>query len=187
MGSEPLKNAKHEHFCQLVSNGESATKAYALAGYSEKGAKQSASRLLTNAYICDRIEYLRRQKESMHAETVAQVVQKVGITKEWVLAELVDNMHKAKAAVPVLDSEGNPTGEYRTNIAAANKALELIGTEIGMFVKRVETGGPGDFEKMTDDELERQLTEARSTEDAARRAIAAAADSSRTEAQKKPA
>jgi hypothetical protein len=41
-------------------------------------------------------------------------------------------------AVPVLDKEGNPTGEYQYNGFVANKALELLGREIGMFVERHE-------------------------------------------------
>lgn len=55
-----LKNAKHEHFAQLVSNGESLTRTYVLAGYSENGAVQSAHRLLTNAQVCSRVELVRK-------------------------------------------------------------------------------------------------------------------------------
>ena len=39
---------------------------------------------------------------------------------------------------PVLDKDGNPTGEYQYNGFVANKALELLGREIGMFVERHE-------------------------------------------------
>ena len=133
-----LKNAKHEHFAQLVSNGESATRAYALAGYSEKGAKQSSSRLLTNADVCARIADLRQQKEQKHSAAVATVVAEAAIDKAWVLSQLVENVQMAKAAEPVLDHEGNPTGEYKQNLSAANKALELLGKELGMFVDRKE-------------------------------------------------
>jgi hypothetical protein len=37
--------------------------------------------------------------------------------------------------------------------SAANRALELLGKEAGMFIDRRETGGPGDFARMGDDEL----------------------------------
>lgn len=179
MSRQPLKNAKHEHFCQLVSNGESATRAYVLAGYSDKGAKQGASRLLTNDDVCLRIECLRGQKELMHKETVTAVIQNAGISKEWIIEQLVENVAMAKSAIPVLDSEGIPTGEYKQNLAAANKALELLGSELGMFIKKVETGGPGDFERMTDDELERQLEAARRAQADARSAIERASSSAR--------
>lgn len=133
-----LKNAKHEHFAQLVSNGESLTRAYVLAGYSENGAVQSARRLLTNAQICSRIEHLRAIKEQQHAAAVKQVVKEAAIDKAWVMAQLVENVRMAKQAEPVLDQEGNPIGEYKQNINAANKALELLGKELGMFVDRKE-------------------------------------------------
>ena len=141
-----LRNAKHEHFAQLVSNGESATRAYVLAGYSEGGAKQSAARLLTNADVCARIADLRAAKEQKHAETVARVFDEAGINKAWVLQKLVQVVNLGMAAEPVTDDEGNETGEVKTaNLNAANKALELIGKERGMFVDRKEVrSGPLD-------------------------------------------
>ena len=143
---ETLKNAKHEHFAQLVSNGESATRAYVLTGYSEKGAKQSAARLMTNADICARIAALRAIKEQKHAETVDQVFNEAGINKRWVLERLVKVVDMGLAAEPVLDAQGDETGEYKANLTAANRALELIGKERGMFVdrKEVRTGALDD-------------------------------------------
>lgn len=135
---EPLKNAKHEHFAQLVSNGETATRAYVLAGYSEGGAKQGAHRLLTDANVCDRIAYLRRIKEQKHAEKVQETLEEAKVDKAWVLQRLIQNVDTAQQAVPVLDREGKPTGEYQQNLSAANRALELLGKELGMFVDRKE-------------------------------------------------
>src|ERR1019366_8715419 len=63
-----LDNSKHEHFAQLVAKFVSATKAYTSAGYSDKGAKQSAARLLTNADLCARI---RELQETLSAGTIA--------------------------------------------------------------------------------------------------------------------
>jgi hypothetical protein len=56
-------------------------------------------------------------------------------------------------AVPVLDAKGNPTGDFTYQGNVANRALELLGKEQGMFVERKEVGKPGDFEALTDDEL----------------------------------
>src|SRR5450756_2470690 len=46
-----LGNIKHEQFALLVVKGLSATKAYVSAGYSPKGAQQSAARMLTNSKV----------------------------------------------------------------------------------------------------------------------------------------
>jgi phage terminase small subunit len=51
-----LTNSKHEHFAQEVTKGVSATKAYVSAGYFKAGAKQNASRLITNDGVCARIK-----------------------------------------------------------------------------------------------------------------------------------
>ena len=42
------------------------------------------------------------------------------------------------ASVPVRDKDGNPIGTYNFNAAGANKSLELIGKELGMFVNKVQ-------------------------------------------------
>src|ERR1035437_1069588 len=54
-----LKCTKHEQFALFVVKGVSATKAYVSAGYSPKGAQQSATRLLQNAAVCARIKELK--------------------------------------------------------------------------------------------------------------------------------
>lgn len=134
----PLKNAKHEHFAQLVSNGETQARAYVLAGYNEKGARQNAARLIANDDVRDRIDALRRQKESVHAQATKAVIAEAALDKAWVLKRLSRIVDMGMAAEPVKDAEGNPVGEYRANLQAANKALELIGKEAGMFIDRKE-------------------------------------------------
>ena len=130
-----LKNARHEHFAQLVAGGKTPPKAYVLAGYSKAGSAQSANRLLKDADVAARVEELRASVAEPSRE---RAIEKAAVDKAWVLSELVENVKIAKAAEPVLDHEGKPTGEYKTNIQAANRALELIGKELGMFVDRKE-------------------------------------------------
>lgn len=154
----PLKNAKHEHFARLVSTTETPARAYVLAGFSEKGARPSANRLLRNADVCSRVEHLRSIKEQQHAKTVTAVVERAGLSKEWVIEQLMENVRMAKAAEPVVDSEGNPTGEYKQNINAANKALELLGKEVGMFIDRKEIR-TGELDGLAHDDL-KQLRDA---------------------------
>ena len=61
-----LKNIRHEKFCQGFVSGLSQTKAYTLAGYSERGAKQSAARLMNNTDVRSRVSELRREIESSY-------------------------------------------------------------------------------------------------------------------------
>lgn len=55
----PLKRNGHELFAQRVAEGNSLTKAYILAGYSEKAAPVSASLLNKRADVAARIDEIR--------------------------------------------------------------------------------------------------------------------------------
>ena len=50
-------------------------------------------------------------------------------------------------------------GNTSTTAASQNKALELLGKELGMFIDRKEVGGPNEFDRMSDEELEPFLRE----------------------------
>jgi len=69
----------------------------------------------------------------------------------------MENVERAMEAIPVLDAAGNPTGKYVYNGNVANRALELLGKEQGMFVDRKEIGKPGAFDALDDEELERAV------------------------------
>lgn len=59
---------------------------------------------------------------------------------------------------PVLDGKGRQTGVFRYQGQVANRALELIGKELGMFVDRSEQlVWDGDPAKLTDGQLETLL------------------------------
>jgi phage terminase small subunit len=88
--------------------------------------RSSASRLLTNANIAARV-----------AELKTMTAERVVVDREWVLAKLIENASQAD------------------NLNASNKALELVGKELGMFVDRsenVNTNYNISDEPLTDDE-----------------------------------
>jgi hypothetical protein len=49
------------------------------------------------------------------------------------------------------------TGEFKYDGAVANRALELIGKELGMFINRREQGRPGEFSDLTDEQLDEEI------------------------------
>lgn len=129
-----LPNAKHEHFAQLLAAGENVTRAYICAGYSENGAAQSGSRLLRDAEIATRVNELKEAAAFRHIE-------KAALTKTWVVEKLKLNVERALQEIPVLDGKGQPTGEYRYEGNVANRALELLGKELGMFSEKKPEDG----------------------------------------------
>ena len=126
-----LTNTKHEQFAHLVTKGESPARAYVLCGYSEHGALQSGNRLLRKADVAARVEELRTAVSERQIE-------KITVDQSWVIAMLTENVKRAMQVEPVRDREGNPTGQYTYQGGVANKALELLGKQFGMFQPKPE-------------------------------------------------
>ena len=125
-----LRNAKHEMFAQALAKGMDVDEAYVEAGYTHN--RGNASRLKATENVKARV-----------AELMGRAETGVVLTKQWVLEQLIDNAAEAKKA---------------GQIAPANRALELLGKELGMFIDRKEVGAPGDFDMIEDpDELRRAL------------------------------
>lgn len=158
-GSTPLRNARHELYCQARAEGMSQLNSYITAGYAG-GNKSNASQMDKRDDVQARVKYLLSEKAKAVAEATAiaaaETTKRVAISKEWVLNELLEVAAMGKATTPVLDKDGNPSGEYKQNLAAANKALELIGKEIGMFVERREVRA-GALDEIPYDEREASL------------------------------
>ena len=147
-----LLNPKHERFAQELASGKPADESYALAGFSPN--RGNAATLKHKQSILDRVTEILSERESIHAQATADAIKSTGLTKEWVIETLKENVARAMQATPVkTDDEGRATGEYQYQGSVANRALELLGKELGMFVDRKEVGKPGEFESMNADEL----------------------------------
>ncbi len=134
---------RRELFAQALADNMSQEKAYIAAGYSTKGAKAAASHLLKlDGSIKKRIEEIRSDKENMQVRagvvSTVNAFRSIGVGKDAICEHLWDIAMKAKAAVPVTNSEGQPIGIYNANWNAAIKALELLGKELGMFMPKDE-------------------------------------------------
>ena len=113
-----LPKNRHELFAQGLAKG-----AYEAAGY--KPSPAAATRLSKNVKLRERV-----------AELQAASAERATVTRQWMLERLKENLERYMTAMPVLDRKGKPTGKYRYQNNLANKALELLGKALGMFVKR---------------------------------------------------
>lgn len=127
--------AKQEAFCRAIASGTGPSEAYRSAYNAEKMKPAviavKANELLANGNVTVMIESLRKP-------IIEIAIEKAGVDKAWVMSKLVKVVDMGMQAEPVLDNEGAATGEYKQNLAAANKALELIGKELMMFIDRSE-------------------------------------------------
>ena len=95
------------------------------AGYSPRTAEVQASRLLSHVRVQTTVQ---QAQESL--------VERVELSQEWVIDRLREIVERSMASVPVVDTKGKETGVYSFNGGVANRALELLGKHIGMFVDR---------------------------------------------------
>lgn len=142
-----LKNKKHEKFSQFLAVGYNKAQAYIAAGF--KPNRSNASSLSQDPLIINRVKELKDQKFLLENEgdEVAIQNQKVeshDVDKKWVMQQLIGNAKSCMA------------GNQRS---AANRALELIGKELGMFIDRSEVHTTGDLAKLSDEELIKRLQE----------------------------
>jgi len=142
-------NPRHERFAQELAAGKSAAEAHRIAGY--KPNRGNASHLQSNQSIQNRVAELLQERENIHSQATAKAVEATALTKEWVITKLIENATRAMQAEAHRGEDGEC--EYSYNGAVANRALELLGKELGMFIDRKEIGSPGEFERMTDEEL----------------------------------
>lgn len=126
---KPLENSKYEAFAHAIVRGVTLTDAAIEAGFAPGSSAVTGSRLMKKPEILARIGCLRE----MHGLTRAPA----NVDRQWVLNSLVRNVENALAA--------NDRG-------AANRGLELLGREYGLFTeRRIEMNSP--FEGLTADQL----------------------------------
>jgi phage terminase small subunit len=70
-----------------------------------------------------------------------ELAERTLVTKEYVMQGLREVAERCMQKKPVLDRQGEFTGEWQFNPQGANKAYELMGKELGMFNDKVEVSG----------------------------------------------
>jgi hypothetical protein len=149
-----LTNPRHEQFAALIAGGMRPAKAYSAAGFAGQGAAQSASRLAKTPVVAARIAELRQDLSS-------STVQRAVVDRAWVLARLRENVERSMQVVEVNIRSGKPTGVFKYDGMVANRALELLGKELGMFRDAVDLTQKwdGDPKKLSRQQLERMISE----------------------------
>ena len=122
MATKRELTAKQRRFVQEFGVDLNAHRAAIRAGYSKKTARQIGAENLSKPYILAEIKAAMRETE-----------ESIGLSKEAVIKGLIEITDRCMQAVPVFDTKGQPTGEFRFNAAGAVRALELLGKSIGMF------------------------------------------------------
>jgi hypothetical protein len=153
-GGRMMNMVQREAFAQAVATGLTYADAYRQACPNSK-AKPVSIRRMSSHYSGD--EWVKKRIAEIKAEATRIAVEKTGIDKSYVIARLKVVVERCMQQEPVI-VKGEPVGQYVFNAAGANRALELLGKEIGMFVDRAEVR-TGPLENLSDAELVRLAQE----------------------------
>ena|SRR3990167_2463152 len=108
-----LNNTKHESLAMYLAQGLSKKESGVKAGYKETSASAQVCQILK-----DEKTGVKRRVKEIQEQGLERTVEHVAIDKAWVLSRLV-----AIAETCIATKQHSP----------ANKSLELIGKELGMF------------------------------------------------------
>lgn len=109
---------------------------------------------LSTAYKWDKIPDVANRIAELSAIATKNAILKTGLDRQWVIERLMTVVERCMQGEPVIDREGNPTGEWRFDSAGATRSLHLLGSELGMF--RPQEQKPGDeYANLSDDDLTR--------------------------------
>lgn len=102
--------------------------------------------------------HVKARIDQLRHEITERAVEKASLDRKWVLDRLMKVADRCMQAEPVTDRQGNTTGEYRFDSAGANRSLELLGKELGMFVERKQID-MNPLGQMSDEDLMRMAAE----------------------------
>ena len=151
---------KQQRFVEEYLIDLNATKAAVRAGYAQPN--KQGPRMLVNVGIAAAIRKAMDERS-----------ERTGIDQDWVLNNLRSITERCMQVEPVTDSKGDPVlvenaaggivPAFTFNSTGANRALELIGKHLGMFVERKEhtgkDGGPIQYENIDVEEARKRAAE----------------------------
>ena len=161
---------KQQRFCDEYLISLNAKDACVKAGYSLRTAKEMGCENLTKPHIQAYLQVRIKQAEKRTEITMDKVLQFWADIAFTPMDELFDSgpdgtlipksfdemTDRAKRCVSELKAQFNKDGAGWQTIKRIDqlKASEMIAKHLGMFVERKEIGTPGEFDKLTDEELD---------------------------------
>lgn len=153
-----LKNHKMEAMAQGLFRGLTQLQAYKEAGY--KGdTTASANKIAQHADIQVRIAELVRERHESQRAINERMLEQESITKHYLVSRLKFLADSSIRGTKVIyDKQGNPSYQRTAQDGTvAHSCLRTLAQMGGHLVDRVEVGQPGDFARLSEDELMKEL------------------------------
>jgi phage terminase small subunit len=149
--------AKQEAFILAYLETGNASEAYRRAynalRMNAATVNREAHSLLEHPKVAPRLKDLRNRVTN-------QAVEHVALSRAWVLDRLMRHAQVCLGEIPLRlklrkahSADVMEQETHQRDASAANRALELLGREVNLFTEKREIGKPGDFDHMSDEEL----------------------------------
>lgn len=154
-----LNDPRREIAAQARAKGKTIVEAYAEGGYTGKGS--AAVKFFQRPEIAKRVDEIIEHRYNGEHKAREIATKKAGLDESWIIERTKYVAEIAIRGTPILDEQGMPTGGFsgKPNLRAAVSALALLSDFKGMRIHRLELGAPGDFARMSDEELDNSLVE----------------------------
>ncbi len=154
-----LTDPRRERACQLRANGGGILESYNAAGFD--GQAPTATIFFRKPAILARVAEIQADRWAAERQVADRAVEKSSLKESWIIERAKYVVELALRGNPIRGPDGMPTGQFdgKSNLRAATDALRLCSDFKGMRIQRHEIGGPGDFARMTDDELNGALVQ----------------------------
>jgi len=144
-----------------LAAGKSIWDSYILVGYTGKVHSASTS-VAKRPDVQKRVQELLATQHRKEVQSNERAIEQASIDKGWVVqrAKYIVELG-IRGGAPLLGKDGKPTGQFsgKPNLNAAVKSLALLASMGGFIVQRHELGQPGDFSRLTDEELDAKMIE----------------------------
>ena len=154
-----LTNPRHEALAQGLAAGKGTWQAYSDAGFTGRS-KTAAHKASYHPDVQVRKAELIRERHEIERKAIDKAIEQESITKAYAVTRLKFLADRGiRGTIPVYDSKGEQTGWRPTgsDTAGAVRSLEILCRIGGFLVDKVEIGQPGDFARLSDDELTKEL------------------------------
>lgn len=153
-----LTDPRRETACQSRASGKTIVEAYAIAGYTGKGS--AAVKFFQRAEIAKRVDEIIEHRYESERKSRDIATKKAGLEEAWIIERLMYGIEISLRGEPMVDATGKPTGIFgKRNLNAFAKLIAVASDIRGLRVHRVEVGNPGDFSRMSDEDLDKALLE----------------------------
>ena len=140
--------------CQERAKGTDVGKAYVIAGYKDNSS--AATVFFQRPEIVERVQEIVQERYEDERKSREVATQEAGIDKDWVFKRLKYLTDLSLQKREIIKG-GQVVGHRAADGPTAVKCLTLASQLGGWLVQKHEVGAPGDFARMTDEELSASL------------------------------